>query len=82
MSEEVSNNPLDDVSITLEYTVKEINALLNLLGELPFLKAVGAINSIQTQAGPQVEKARVSLEAVLKSAKNTDGVPKDLEERN
>lgn len=69
MSEEVSNNPLDDVTVTLEYTVKEINALLNLLGELPFLKAIGAINSIQTQAGPQVEQARKSMDAVLKTTK-------------
>jgi hypothetical protein len=72
MSEEVSNNPLDDVIVTLEYSVKEINALLNLLGDLPFLKAVGAINSIQTQAGPQVEKARKSLDAVLKTTKGAN----------
>ena len=72
MSEEASNNPIDDVIVTLEYSVKEINALLNLLGELPFLKAVGAINSIQTQAGPQVEKARKSLDAVLKTARGAN----------
>lgn len=72
------NAALDDVTITLEYTVKEVNALLNVLGELPFLQAVGVINSIQMQAGPQVEKARAGIEAVL----NADGIPKDLEEKN
>ena len=34
------NAALDEVTITLEYTVKEVNALLNVLGELPFLQAV------------------------------------------
>ena len=42
-----SNNPLDDFSVTLEYTVKEINAILQVLGKLPFIDAIGAINSIQ-----------------------------------
>jgi hypothetical protein len=74
MSEE-TNNPLDEVTVTLEYTVREINALLNLLGEMPFLKSVGAINSIQTQVGPQVEQARISLEAVLKTAKGASDEP-------
>jgi hypothetical protein len=77
MNEKI-NSALDEVTITLEYTIKEVNALLNLLGELPFLKAVGAVNSIQVQAGPQVERARAGIEAVL----NADGVPKDLEEKN
>lgn len=70
MSEkETSNNPLDDFSVTLEYTIKEINALLTLLAKLPFVESVGAINSIQTQVVPQFEKAKASLDAVLKTAK-------------
>ena len=68
MSEEVSS-PLDEFTVTLEYTVKEINALLNVLAKLPFVEAVGAINSIQVQVGPQFEKAKASLDAVLRSAK-------------
>ena len=70
MSEkEASSNPLDDFSVTLEYTIKEINALLTLLAKLPFVDAVGAINSIQVQVSPQFEKAKASLDAVLKTAK-------------
>jgi hypothetical protein len=69
MTEEVKH-PLDDVSITLEYSVKEINALLNLLGQLKFIDAAGAINSIQMQAGPQVERAREGIEAALKAVKD------------
>jgi len=71
MTQEVKH-PLDDVSITLEYTVKELNALLNLLGQLKFIDAVGAVNSIQMQAGPQVEKAREGIEMALKAVKEKD----------
>lgn len=65
-----SNNPLDEVSVTLEYTVKEINAMLNALAKLPFVDAVGPINSIQVQVAPQFEKAKASLDAVLKANKD------------
>jgi hypothetical protein len=69
---EPANNPLDEVSVTLEYTVREINALLNLLGKLPFIEAVGAINSIQVQVGPQFEKAKAGMDAVLKATKEKE----------
>lgn len=72
---------LDDFSVTLELTVKEVNILLNVLNlpaQVPVTTLAGFITTIQTQALPQVEKAKAGLEAVM----NTDGVPKDLEERN
>jgi hypothetical protein len=65
-----SSNPLDDMSVTLEYTIREINAMLNALGKLPFIDAVGPINSIQVQVAPQFEKAKASLDAVLKATKD------------
>jgi hypothetical protein len=67
-----SNNPLDEFSVTLEYTIKEINAMLNVLGKLPFVDAIGPINSIQMQVGPQFEKAKASLDAVLKTSKGAN----------
>jgi hypothetical protein len=71
MSEQqTNNNPLDEISVTLEYTVKEINAMLNALAKLPFIDAVGPINSIQVQVAPQFEKAKASLDAVLKANKD------------
>ena len=69
MTEEVKN-PLDDFAITLELTVKETNALLNILNtpnQVPTTTFVAFINLIQQQAGPQVEKAQKSLEAVAKA---------------
>ena len=61
---------LDDFNVTLEFSVKEINGLLNVLAQSPFIQVVGFINEIQAQAGPQVEQARASLEAVEKAQKN------------
>ena len=61
---------LDDFNVTLEFSVKEINALLNVMAQSPFIQVVGFINAIQEQAGPQVEHARASLEAVEKAQKD------------
>jgi hypothetical protein len=61
---------LDDFNVTLEFSVKDINSLLNILAQMPFIQVVGFINEIQNQAGPQVEKARKSLEAVAEAQKD------------
>lgn len=72
---------LNDFSVTLEFSVREVNSLLNILNtpnQVPAITLVNFINVIQMQAGPQVEKAKAGLEAAF----NADGVPKDLEEKN
>jgi hypothetical protein len=72
---------LNDFAVTLEFSVQEVNALLNILNtpnQVPAITLVNFINMIQLQAGPQVEKAKSGLEAAF----NADGVPKDLEEKN
>lgn len=66
MSDKV-NDLLEDFNVTLEFSVKEINALLNVLAQSPFIQVVGFINAIQSQAGPQVEQAKKNLEAVEKA---------------
>lgn len=66
----MSKELLDDFNVTLEFSVKEINGLLNVLAQSPFIQVVGFINEIQAQAGPQVEQARANLEAVEKAQKN------------
>lgn len=58
---------LDDFNVTLEFSVKEINTLLNILAQCPFIQVVNFINEIQIQAGPQVEQAKKNLEAVEKA---------------
>jgi hypothetical protein len=81
MSENKELPSVDDFVVTLEFAVKEVNALLNVLNTpnaVPTTTFVAFINMIQQQAGPQVAKAQESLAAVM----NADGVPKDLEGRN
>jgi hypothetical protein len=43
-----------DIKITLQYNLEEVNALLSLLGNLPFSQSAPFINSIQAQAVPQL----------------------------
>ena len=69
MTEEVKNM-LDDFVVQLEFPVREVNALLNILNTpnaVPTTTFVAFINMIQQQATPQVEKAQQSLEAVAKA---------------
>ena len=69
MTEEVKNL-LDDFVVTLEFPVKEVNALLNVLNtplQVPTTTFAAFINAIQQQAGPQVKKAEESLAAVAKA---------------
>lgn len=61
---------LDDFNVTLEFSVKDINTLLNVMAQSPYIQVAGFINEIQAQAGPQVEHARQSLEAVEKAQKD------------
>lgn len=70
MSENKELPAVDDFVVTLEFPVKEVNALLNVLNtpnQVPTTTFVAFINMIQQQAGPQVQKAQESLEAVAKA---------------
>jgi hypothetical protein len=65
-----SETLLDDFAVTLEFTVKEVNSLLNILNtpnQVPATTLVAFITLIQQQAGPQVIKAQESLAAVEKA---------------
>jgi hypothetical protein len=70
MSENKELPAIDDFVVTLEFAVKEVNALLNILNtpnQVPTTTFVAFINMIQQQAGPQVKKAEESLAAVAKA---------------
>ena len=70
MSENKELTAVDDFVVTLEFAVKEVNALLNILNtpnQVPATTLVAFINLIQQQAGPQVLKAQESLAAVAKA---------------
>ena len=56
-------DPLADKILTLKFSVKDINAILNLLGTIPFIQVAGLINAIQAQCSPQVEALNANAEA-------------------
>jgi hypothetical protein len=61
---------VDDFVVNLEFAVKDINTLLNILNmpsQAPVVTLAAFINCIQMQAGPQVQKAQDSLAAVAKA---------------
>jgi hypothetical protein len=61
---------VDDFVVTLEFAVKDINTLLNILNmpsQAPAVTLAAFINGIQMQAGPQVQKAQDALAAVAKA---------------
>lgn len=63
---------LDDFIVVLEFNVRDVNMLLNCLNlpmQMPTTTASYFINTIQNQAGPQVQKAKTNLESVAKAAK-------------
>jgi hypothetical protein len=67
---EVTTPSVDDFVVTLEMSVKEVNALLNILNtpnQVPTTTFAAFINIIQQQAGPQVQQAQDSLAAVAKA---------------
>ena len=70
---EKTKEMLDDFVVTLEFSVHDLNVLLNALN-MPNKTATTAfayfVNVIQNQAGPQVEKARKDLETVSQATKD------------
>jgi hypothetical protein len=66
---------IDDFSVTVELTVKELNALLNMLNNPIHTNAISLVAFIQLlemQAGPQIERAQAGLKAV-EEAQKKDG---------
>ena len=52
-----------DIRITLQYNLEEINHLLTLLGALPFNPAAPMIDNIRVQAMPQLPVAEEKEDA-------------------
>jgi hypothetical protein len=66
---------VDDFVVTLEFAVKDVNTLLNILNmpsQAPVVTVAAFINGIQMQAGPQVQKAQDSLAAVEKAQNESE----------
>jgi hypothetical protein len=51
----VEVDPLETAIMTLQFTVKEINAILNMVGTLPYVQSASLITAIQNQCAPQIQ---------------------------
>lgn len=81
MTEEQMMKHLAEMVATAELTVQDWNVLVNVLNmpqQAQVVVLARLIDALQSQIGPQVVKARETLEAI----KNSDGVDKTLEEKN
>ena len=55
-------------TITLTFTVDQVNAILNVLGNAPFVASANLINEIQTQGGPQVAELQAKCPPQVEEA--------------
>jgi len=81
MTEEQMIKRLGEMVATVELAVDEWNLVVNYLNmpsQMQTILAARLIDALSAQIGPQVTKAKTTLEAI----KNADGVDKTLEEKN
>ena len=79
--EEKLMDRLNEMAATVELAIKDWNVLVNVLNtpnQADTLLLAQFINEIQKQVNPQAVRGREALMAV----KNSDGVPREFEERN
>ena len=55
MTEQVTN-PIGDQKINFTFTVNQVNSILAVLGNAPFVQSANLINEIQQQGAPQVKE--------------------------
>ena len=61
------NERLNETLLNLQFTVQEVNILLNVLNmptQTPAMTLASFITAIQNQAGPQMEKAKTAFNAI------------------
>lgn len=54
---------IGESKINFTFTLNETNAILNVLGQAPFVQSAALINAIQAQGGPQVESIQAAQQA-------------------
>jgi hypothetical protein len=71
MSDKVKD-PLDDAIIQFEFTVAQVNAILNILGQAPYMASANLIALIQAQGESQFKKLVEAIEIVKKTQENNE----------
>jgi hypothetical protein len=54
---------ISQATITLTLTVEQVNGLLGILGNAPFVQSANIINEIQKQGAPQVKNLQDAADA-------------------
>ena len=68
MNEEIKKDPLDDAIINFSFTVAQVNQILHIFGNAPYLASANLIAYIQMQGEPQF-KAIVEAEKAKNESK-------------
>jgi hypothetical protein len=71
MTEQVTpqQDPLDNEVLKFEFTVAQTNAILNILGNAPYIAAAPLITLVQSQGTPQFAELLKKVEPAAEEAK-------------
>ena len=69
---EATNNTIGEAIIKLELTVNNVNLMLNVLGNAPYVQSATLISQIQAQGVPQLKELETAFEAVKAAEPKTE----------
>jgi hypothetical protein len=62
------------MEIKLSLTIEDVNAIISVLGMLPFNQAAGIIGKVREQAIPQVQAAEAAAKAAAENSESANDV--------
>jgi hypothetical protein len=69
---EATKNTIGEAIIKLELTVNNVNLMLNVLGNAPYVQSATLIAQIQAQGVPQLKELEAAFEAVKAAEPKTE----------
>jgi len=63
MTEQIKKDPIEDAIINFSFTVAQVNQILNILGNAPYIASANLIGLIQMQGEPQFKAAIAAEQA-------------------
>lgn len=66
MTEEIKKDPIEDAIINFSFTVGQVNQILHILGNAPYIASANLIALIQMQGEPQFKAAIEAEKEALK----------------
>lgn len=67
---------INEEVLTFNFTINQVNAILNVLGQAPFVASANLVTAIQNQGAPQFEKIKAEYDALPKDAEIIEETPK------